>query len=366
MTSPARKSPPRLAYVVKYYHPMPRISGIITFTRDLMAELARHWEIRVITSRYGPQAPPRESCDGYEIVRLEGPFPSRAGREVRRAGVDLIVFGSGFWRPWYLQPYWELFRAQLGRQAPPVVLTQYTSMSDRARFLLKFLCPRPAAVVTLTAEEKAAWRRIFPGKIAFIPPGVGPASKSPPPEDFIPPAPGRIRIGYFGHLQPHKGPDRILRLVREMKERPVELLLHGEGEMEPQLRELAAGDERIIFQGYVPNPEPWIRSCRLVVLPYRSAVSVLGYSRAALEALAAGVPLLTTPTPAVAPLVEDGVNGYVCRNDKELRGRLNELIENPARLERLGEGARSSARDYEIARVAGEYLSLFRDIRGKE
>jgi len=359
-TDPGGK--PRLAYAVKYFHPMPRISGILTFVRDLLEELAAHFQIRVLTWRYSRQVPEREEYAGCEIRRLEGIFPWAAGRAARDFQPDLVVFGSGFWRPWYLLPYWELFRAGFFPCPAPVALTQYTNMTGRVGGLLGALHPRPDGVIALTEPEAGRWERRFPGRVRFIPPGVRFRPPSPPPSGFIPAGAGKIRIGYFGHLEAHKGPDRALEAFLALGRGDAELLLHGEGPLEASLRERAGGDPGVIFQGYVPDPDPWIRSCSLAVFPYRSSVSVLGYSRAALEALAAGVPLLVTDSPALAPLVREGVNGHICSGDEDLRRKLGELLQAPEKLAALAGGAAESARPYEIGAVAAREADFLRSL----
>jgi len=350
----APAAPARLAYVVKYYRPMPRISGILTFVHDLVGRLARTYRVGVFTSLYSPRALRSEQYRGYEIRRLGGAFPWSAGRAVRRWKPDAVVFGSGFWRPQYLLPYWEVFRAATGRLPAPVLLTQYTTMSRRRFRLLGAMTPSPDAVVCTTPPLRDDWEKLFPGKTVFIPAGVETDAKASGSEGAS--APGdTIRVGYFGHLEAHKGPDLLLEEFIRVAPANAQLLIHGEGPLEGSLRRRARGREDVLFQGYVPDTGPWLRSCSLLVFPYRSSVSVLGYSRAALEALAAGIPILSTATEAVAPLIEEGVNGYVCAGPGEIGDRLRYLLERPRELERMRAGAAASARPFDIGAVADSY-----------
>lgn len=359
MTPPPGK--PKLAFVVKYYRPMPRLSGILRFVIDLLENLEEEFEIRVFTSRYSPEVPEYEKCGGHEIVRLPGPFPFRAGRAAGRWGPDLTVFGSGFWRPWFLLPCWLLFRTGLGRAAGPVVLAQFTNMTGRFFRLLRLLFPRPAAVIVLTEPLRERWEKTIPGTTAFIPAGMAlpsPGRKFPDPE--IPPSP--FRIGFFGHLEPHKGPDRLLRIFKELNPPGADLLINGVGEMEEELLRDSRGWKNIAIQGYVPEIEPWIHSCKLLVFPYRSSVSVLGYSRAALDGLAASVPLIVTDSDALAPLVRNGENGFVCRDEEEIREKIRAILADPELRKKLAAGARRSAEQYDILRIAGLWSELLRKV----
>jgi len=347
--------------VVKYYYPMPRISGILRFAYELIEALARDFTVAVFTYRYAAAAKAWEVHRGYEIVRLGKPFPFLAGRGARAFRPDAVIFGSGFWQPWLLLPYWEIFRAGLGRFPGPVVLTQYTTMSKKFSRLLGRLSPTPKRVIGTTATIADELGKIFGDSAVCIPPGLDrlpllratPAAKK-----------HEVRIGYFGHLEPHKGPDILLRVFQDLKLPDCELLIQGEGGMEASLRASAAGWENITVQGYLPEIDTWIRSCDAIVLPYRSAVSVLGYSRVALEALAAGVPLLTTRNPAVAPLVREGLNGYVCRDEGELRSRLAEVCRDRQLRERLSRGAAASSDEFDIGNVSAKYRDLILSLLG--
>jgi glycosyltransferase involved in cell wall biosynthesis len=359
MTPPAGK--PKLALVVKYYRPMPRLSGILRFVIDLVESLEDGYEIRVFTYRYSREIPAFEQCRNHRIARFAAPFPFRAGRAVGRWQPDLIVFGSGFWRAWFLLPYWWIFRLGLGPAPGPVVLAQFTNMTGKLSGLLRFLLPRPAAVIALTEPAREHWERILPGRAAFIPPGMAiPAAGTEFAEPEVPPS--AFRIGFFGHLQHHKGPDVLLKVFQELDLPETDLLINGVGEMEEELRAAARGRENITIQGYVPQIDPWLRSCRLLVFPYRSSVSVLGYSRAALDGLAAGIPLIVTPSPALAPLVREGENGYVCRNEDEIKEKIQAIIADPALQEKLSAGARRSAEEFEISRIAARWSELLRKV----
>lgn len=347
---------PKLAYVVKYFPPMPRISGILRYVADLADELAGLCDLRVITYLYERSAPHRESRNGFEVVRLGRPFPFRAGRECRAWKPDAVIFGSGFWRPELLWGYWELFRLGLGNSGARLLLTQYTHMAGRRDFFLKLLVPPPDAVIAAGAGIRRQWEAAFPGRVRLIPPGL----KLPPPARKDPPQREKIKIGYFGHLQPHKGPDTLLKIFSEIDPAGAELLIAGEGEMAENLKQRAGGRRDIRITGYLADVDREISDCDLVALPYRSAVSVLGYSRVALEALAAGVPVLTTANPAVAPLIVDGENGLVCSGEEEIKSRLAAFLSDPGLRKKLSAGARKRAAALDIRATARDHLRLIR------
>lgn len=351
---------PKLAYVVKYFPPMPRISGILRFVSDLADELGAFFRLRVITYRYNALAKPREKRNGYDVIRRGRPFPFLAGREIRSWRPETVIFGSGFWRPELLWGYWELFRMGLGANRPELILTQYTNMTPRLRFFLKKLFPPPDKIIATTTEIGKYWEPFYPGRVTVIPPGLRTAmSKEPAARQ-----PGKVRIGYFGHLEPHKGPDLALKIFQELNPPAAELVIAGEGEMAEELSQKARGWTNIRVIGYLAEVDREIRSCDLVLLPFRSAVSVLGYSRVALEALAAGIPVLTTPNPSVAPLISEGENGFICSGEEELKQKLRLFLSDDDLRRHLARGAQNRGKAFDIKQTALDHLHLIRPDKG--
>jgi glycosyltransferase involved in cell wall biosynthesis len=89
----------------------------------------------------------------------------------------------------------------------------------------------------------------------------------------------------------------------------VELFILGDGEeknkMEAKIRELELTD-RVILKGYIPNPYPYIKSAdALIVSSYCE-----GFPTVIVEALALGIPVVSTHVGGVDELIKDGINGY--------------------------------------------------------
>ncbi len=93
-----------------------------------------------------------------------------------------------------------------------------------------------------------------------------------------------------GRLAPVKGMDRLLHAWKEVCRRKPDarLVIVGDGEERARLRALAVEsgmEERVHFAGWA-DPVPWLASARCFVLLSRNE----GMGRAAVEALAAGLP----------------------------------------------------------------------------
>ena len=82
----------------------------------------------------------------------------------------------------------------------------------------------------------------------------------------------------------------------------------------------------------------------------------VGMSMAALEAMAAGVPMVARDTPAYRQLIEDGRSGLLASGPSELADCCSRLLRDPEAARTLGRAAQASARDYDWQRIADVFL----------
>jgi glycosyltransferase involved in cell wall biosynthesis len=100
---------------------------------------------------------------------------------------------------------------------------------------------------------------------------------------------GPVRvIGAVGRFDRQKGFDTLIKAFRQCPEPGIALHLYGEGAEAESLRRLAAGDSRIRFMGFAPDPVTAIASVDAVAMPSRWEA----YGLVAIEAISAGRPLL--------------------------------------------------------------------------
>lgn len=87
-------------------------------------------------------------------------------------------------------------------------------------------------------------------------------------------------------------------------------------------------------------------------------------SLVSLEALASGLPVLTTRFNGVSEMMTDGVHGFVLAdpaNDEALAGKMSLLLE-PELRGSMSESARQLALEHTLERQTEEFLSLYREI----
>jgi UDP-glucose:(heptosyl)LPS alpha-1,3-glucosyltransferase len=136
------------------------------------------------------------------------------------------------------------------------------------------------------------------------------------------------------------------------------LVVVGKDRRENRYRQLAAQlgiANRVRFLGPQRDVAPYYGSADAFVLPtlYDPA------SNAVLEALAAGLPVITSTKCGTAELVHPGVNGFVC--DALDLGSLEHCMQElaGASLAQFSKAAREAAEPYTFDAMAGAYMSLY-------
>lgn len=133
---------------------------------------------------------------------------------------------------------------------------------------------------------------------------------------------GAVRtIGAIGRLEPQKGFDVLIEAFRAIDNPSLALHFYGQGAEESRLRELAAGDPRIHFNGFVTDPVAAMTGLDAVVMPSRWEA----YGLVAIEALAAGRRLLVNNVDGLADHVAQGATMVDDLTIKRWQAALEEL-----------------------------------------
>ncbi len=119
----------------------------------------------------------------------------------------------------------------------------------------------------------------------------------------------------------------------------------------------------VTFTGYLPHEDLRFIYARASVLVHPARTEThFGIPNVIIEAQAASLPVVCTPLPALAELIEDGASGlYVPEDDVErLAGTLKGLFEDPARRRHLAaEGLRRVSERFDISETAAVFARLF-------
>lgn len=220
------------------------------------------------------------------------------------------------------------------------------------RLLSPTLARRVAAVIGLTAQEadeaRAVWQSfgIDPARVHFtiVPNGIDP-------EEFAD-LPGRevfrSRYGlgdapvclFMGRLHARKGVDVLARAFQRADVPGARLLIAGPDEgMLPALR--AIHDERMVLTGYLDATERLeaLAAADVFCLPATGE----GLSMAALEALAAGLPVILSPGCNLPEAAEASAGLIVEPQVEPLAAALRDLLSDSERRTAMGAAARALA-----------------------
>lgn len=164
---------------------------------------------------------------------------------------------------------------------------------------------------------------------------------------------------FVGHEFERKGLPLVLSALRQVP--TVALLVIG-GTSDQIRKATAQASElgvvgRVRFAGNRPDPVPYFRASDVFVMPsaYES------YGLVITEALASGLPVVSTPVGVAPDVIVDGVNGFLVSPSAEAIGeRLAELAAGP--LDEFARNARASVADLTWTRAASGYLDLVRSI----
>ncbi len=154
--------------------------------------------------------------------------------------------------------------------------------------------------------------------------------------------------GHLGAFTQEKGQDvaaEALRLLRERMPR-LRMILAGDGAARAEL-EASSG---LTLPGHIEDASQLLAALDVFVMPSRSE----GWGLAALEAMAAGLPVIASNTGGLAEIVDAGETGWLVPPG-DARA-LAEAIENAAadreRLREMGLLARERARRFSVEETA--------------
>jgi len=146
-----------------------------------------------------------------------------------------------------------------------------------------------------------------------------------------------------------------------------QLILIGDGDLRSKLERQAEQlniSTKVIFKGAVPHNEiaPIYRQADIFVLPSTNE----GMSNSLLEAMASGLPIITTDTGGTAELVDES-NGIIVekKDSQEIAHALSRLYHNRELTERMGQSSRRKAEKLSWTQMAESYLELYEKILSK-
>ncbi len=169
---------------------------------------------------------------------------------------------------------------------------------------------------------------------------------------------------HLSNLRPVKRIDRLLEtvaLIRPRESFRLLILAGGDfGPFEAEAKRLGIADRLIVRQN-VFEIEDFLNAADLGLFTSDSESFCLSI----LEAMAFGVPSVTTAVGGIPEVVDDGVNGLLVPSaaPADLARAVESLVRDPARRAGLGRAAREKAqRVFSAERIVAEYEALYRRV----
>lgn len=132
------------------------------------------------------------------------------------------------------------------------------------------------------------------------------------------------------------------------------------GECQRVARELQIGD-RVTFAGFQPRHDVNQYYAVADLFWFASVTETQGL--VVVEAMSYGLPVVVASGGGASMAVENGVNGYIIRNDPELFAeKASEILSNPLKMRDMGEAARQAADEYTIPRMADRVLAVYQEV----
>jgi glycosyltransferase involved in cell wall biosynthesis len=163
---------------------------------------------------------------------------------------------------------------------------------------------------------------------------------------------GRPLLAFVGHWNERKGPLRVLEAIRARPD--VGAVFLGRGPQRPS-------GPQVLHAGPVPHEDVplWLSAADFFVLPTLDE----GCSNALLEALACGLPVVTSDRPFNRAVVDESVARLVePRDTAALGAAIAGLVDRPDERARLAAAALAHARAFSLERRAARILALLRDV----
>jgi len=394
---------PRVLLVTTYYHPV--IGGVESHARQLVQHLgARGFPVEVLTKRTHRDHAPIERIDGVSVHRLPPIGERRAGGKwavmptlfaelLGRRGTFDVVFcidyrGIGV----------AAIAARRFNRRPVVLQAEVAGVlagaDDRAS---SGLAPEPALAQAIKAPIRAIYRRadafacigrdlerealragVARERVHYLPHGVDATRFRPAnvgERDELRAAFGwpasRPIVLFVGRLSVEKGVMDLLEAWRIAKRGEALLVLVGPDMIGHPWDAGAPGrafvathglGDSVRFDGATPDPAPFYRAADVFVQP--SHFEALGTT--AIEAMASGLPVLSSGVGGLADFCIGGVNALLHepRSPESIAGGIERLLGNTALRSTLGDAARGTAVDqFEINALMDRYSALIENVR---
>lgn len=173
-----------------------------------------------------------------------------------------------------------------------------------------------------------------------------------------------IHISNFRKVKRTEDVIKVFNIVR--KKIPVKLLMVGDGPERHRLEELCRELQTchlVKFLGKVKDTERILAASDLFILPSQSE----SFGLAALEAMAAKTPVISTNTGGIPEVNESGVSGFLSNvgDVEDMANNALKILNSEESLMKFKEGAYQQANKFDIKAILPQYEALYEKVVAK-
>ena len=370
-------------------------------------------EVDIFTRANKPGLPDSvELADGVTVRHLEaGPFGTLSKEEIP-SQIGALTSAFMHFHGGKVENYYDIIHShywisgQLGwmineRTGIPLVHTMHTMAKVKNLNLAEGEKPEPltravgeeqvvkaaSALIANTDAEAASLVSLYdacPDNVHVVTPGVDlqrftPGTGKASAREKLSIAPDALMLTFVGRIQPHKGPEVLVRAVAEMISHSPHLraklalvIMGGAsgGSFDEPLRlkrlsEFLGIADVVHFMPPAPRDElpDWYRASDLVCVPSYSE----SFGLVALEAQACGTPVVASAVGGLRTAVADGISGSLVdgHDPKAWSAVLSRLLSEPQRRINLSVGAVEHASHFGWERTARRTLDVYDEVISK-
>ena len=367
----------------------PAVNGVVTSVKNLCRELERRGhEVRVLTLSQTTHSWEQNGVTYLGSVPAGLVYP---GARLRTAVARRLIQALADWRPDVIHSQCEFSTFFLARRMAeeldvPLVHTYHTIYEDYTHYFSpsvrfgkkavalfsRWVAARTDCIIAPTGKTRVLLQNYGVSCPVFVVPSGIDLKPFRQEKDALWSAVLRASLGipenqavlvFLGRLAEEKNAGELLQCRAALGDRPLTLLLVGDGpdreRLEGEAARLGLEAPDVVFAGMVPPGEVagWYQLGDLFVSASTSETQGLTY----IEALAAGVPALCRADPCLAGVIRDGENGWQYRDEEDFLEKLQNFLDSPDQWARLSRNAREGAEEFSAGTFAARVEAIYEE-----
>jgi glycosyltransferase involved in cell wall biosynthesis len=169
-----------------------------------------------------------------------------------------------------------------------------------------------------------------------------------------------VTTSNLGFLEKARGILDILQILHALGDSRVRYKVVGDGFYLRQIKQEAAKYAvKVEFTGFLPDPRQALGASDIFL--YYSHLD--NFPIVILEAMASGLPVVTSDVGATSEMIHNGVDGYVAETRDSYLDALRSLLNDPELRQKIGRNARSSVeRRFNWQTLVDDYVALYQKL----